>query len=126
MAMSDQWGGPGWWIGGDGKWHPPKKSAGPMRRPNPYGPLDSAAIDGDDVEGLKHQTAPPRALEAHDGEFDVRLRPEANVEESMPETVVDGELELAEPEGSAHVAEEAVEPELDESPPEVELSLIHI
>ena len=120
LAMSDQWGGPGWWIGGDGKWHPPKESAGPVRRPNPYGPLDAAAIDGDDVEGLKHQTAPPRALEAHDGEFDVRLRPEANVDDPMPETVADGELELAEPEGSAHIAEETVEPELDESPPEVE------
>ena len=26
-AMSDQWGGPGWWIGGDGMWYPPREPA---------------------------------------------------------------------------------------------------
>ena len=30
VAMSDDWQGPGWWIGGDGKWHPPRNP--PIRK----------------------------------------------------------------------------------------------
>ena len=119
LAMSDQWGGPGWWIGGDGKWHPPKVSTAPPRRSNPYGPLDAAAIDGDDVEGLRHQTAPPRELEAHGGDFDVRLREDAVVEDAMPVVVADGQLESGDSEEPAQVAEEIVsESEYNEALPE--------
>lgn len=56
--MSDQWGGPGWWIGSDGKWHPPREPA--VVRDKPFRPPGSADTPpGTQAgEGLQRRSAP--------------------------------------------------------------------
>ena len=61
--MSDQWGGPGWWIGGDGQWYPPRDAA-PVRR-KAHGDRDGGSESADtEPQGLFRQPAPIRPRKA--------------------------------------------------------------
>ncbi len=67
--MSDQWGGPGWWVGGDGLWYPPRDDV-PVRRKdhlaedagaatvNPEIPMTPRVSTHSDGQGLFDQSAP--------------------------------------------------------------------
>ena len=118
--MSDQWGGPGWWIGGDGKWHPPEESIKPRRRSNRWGAADASSIVSDGSQGLQHQLAPPRPLNEHRGPQDVRLQPT----DEEPEVALAGddepELDASADDGESSV-DIGADVELDSDDADVEV-----
>ena len=78
--MSDEWGGPGWWIGGDGRWHPPRNSS-VRRKPH----LEDEASENSFNEVVRSDSTRQSAPAAQESDVDAALsqgRTHADMNES--------------------------------------------
>ena len=92
--MSEQWGGPGWWIGGDGKWYPPQEPVRDSQRQSRYGAADLSSTGVHGTSGLQRQMAPQRPPIEQRDDADVRLlwesdRPTGAQSDDDPAELVD-------------------------------------